>query len=62
MLRTFWILLHKTQRKKCFAAGREDVSVDKFRIYRNISVKFDTKILHVLLIHWALTCFVIIGA
>jgi len=53
--------LSKTQRKTCFAAAHEGVSIHNLHIYCTTSVKFDTKILHALLIHWALTCFVVIG-
>jgi len=41
---------------------KQEFSVDKFHIYCTSSVKFDTKVLHVLLITLGLTCFVIIAA
>ena len=47
----FECFLNQRQEKTFFPCGREKVSIHVFLIYCTTMVKFDTKFLHVLLIH-----------
>jgi len=57
---TFCFLHNKTQRKTCFAWGREAVSIHNFHIYCTVWRKIRNESLHVLLIAWALSSFILI--
>jgi len=56
----FVFFLNKTQLKTCFACGLEGFSIRNFHIYFTVCRKIRNESLHVLLIAWALSSFILI--